>query len=103
MPSILKETDKYIEYQLSGSTPWNKEIRREQKFLCVGGPFNGKYLTDTQINEQTVQYKPYSTRDGGPHSGYQRYNSSSSSGRNAPLRCVYVWLELPDPNYKGIF
>lgn len=89
MPStILKETDKYIDYQVSDRLAVH--THREQKFLCVGGPFDGQYYTYTGLVEVAALHRSYRTRDHQPCDGYHRFNNAGGDGPN----CIYVWVTI---------
>lgn len=94
MPAIIiRETDKYIEYQYSARLA--QYTRREQKYPCFGGPKQDQRLTETQLAELNMHYMPYTSRVSQSHSGYARYNSATGRSTRYPVpTCVFVWLEL---------
>jgi hypothetical protein len=89
---VLKETDKYIEYNFPIGHAFNSGAyqRREQKFMCRGGPLDGEFKTNTQLEEANLTYKAYNCQAWSKRPGYERYNCASS--RRDQLRCVYVWI-----------
>lgn len=61
---------------------------REQLFLCVGGPFNGKFMNETALKTKRKTAAKIGTND------YYQYNSSVRGnrmrvGHSAPA-CIWV-------------
>jgi len=64
---IIKETDKYVIVR------WHEDYdslndSKEQKLLCIGGPFDGQMKAGCQIEEAYCQYnRGEYRRKGTPH------------------------------------
>ncbi len=79
---ILKETDKYIEYEIGSYTT------KQQKGLCVGGVLDGQMLTEQQIFEL------------GHSKMYHQYNSSWSMRKHKFIFAYIEDNEKPRPTYR---
>lgn len=74
---ITKETDDYVRVR------WHEDSgdSREQKLLCIGGPFDGKKMAGCQIPDSEAN-------------NYCQYNRGEYRRKGTPHKAVYIYQPI---------
>lgn len=61
---VIRETPNYIQFvdrrRYNPNVPgYEPQLQKEKKFLCIGGPFNGKREADIKLSSSGQTYHPF--------------------------------------------